>query len=119
MANEINASIDSVLAQMRQMRAQASNELAVLQAGQDRAVTAVAQSAESPGFGGVLGDALARINDLQLASGEQSTAYASGASNDLVGTMIASQKANLGFQALVATRNRVVSAYQDIMKMPI
>ncbi|MCL4171007.1 UNVERIFIED_CONTAM: hypothetical protein GTU68_029682 [Idotea baltica] len=54
-----------------------------------------------------------------MDSGARTNAYVSGESTDLVGTMVASQKANLGFQALVATRNRVVSAYQDIMNMPI
>lgn len=34
-------------------------------------------------------------------------------------TMVASQTANISFQALVQVRNRVVSAYQDIMNMQV
>ncbi len=37
----------------------------------------------------------------------------------LVQAMIASQKANIGLQATVQVRNRLVSAYQDIFNMPI
>jgi len=33
--------------------------------------------------------------------------------------MIALQKASLSFQAMTEVRNRLVSAYQDIMNMPI
>lgn len=33
--------------------------------------------------------------------------------------MIASQTANVQFQAVVAVRNRLVQAYQDIMNMPV
>lgn len=33
--------------------------------------------------------------------------------------MIAGQKANIAFQATVQVRNKLVSAYQDIMNMPI
>jgi flagellar hook-basal body complex protein FliE len=34
-------------------------------------------------------------------------------------TMVAVQKANIGFQALVTARNKLVSAYQEIMNMPV
>lgn len=34
-------------------------------------------------------------------------------------TMLASQTASISFQALVQVRNRVVSAYQDIMNMQV
>ena len=37
----------------------------------------------------------------------------------LVKAMIASQKAGIAFQATMQVRNKVVSAYQDIMNMPI
>ena len=33
--------------------------------------------------------------------------------------MIAMQKANISFQTAVQVRNRVVSAYHDIMNMPV
>ena len=33
--------------------------------------------------------------------------------------MVAGQKANVAFQAVTQVRNKLVSAYQDIMNMPI
>ena len=34
-------------------------------------------------------------------------------------TMVAKQKANIGFQSVVAVRNRLVQAYSDIMNMQV
>jgi len=115
MTSPVESSIDSVLAQMRQMRAQASGDIAAKIPSLDAAAATTRES----GFGSVLGDALLKVNELQMDAGRRSDAFVSGESSDLVGTMVASQKANLGFQAVVATRNRMVSAYQDIMNMPI
>jgi flagellar hook-basal body complex protein FliE len=43
-----------------------------------------------------------------------------GTSNvSLEDTMVALQKANISFQAMVQVRNKVVAAYNDIMNMQI
>jgi len=48
------------------------------------------------------------------------TAYEQGDPNvDITRVMIASQKASVSFEALTQVRNRVVQAYEDIMKMPV
>ena len=49
----------------------------------------------------------------------QANAFSRGEHTDLVRVMVAAQKSNVAFQALTQVRNRVVSAYQDIMNMPI
>ena len=38
---------------------------------------------------------------------------------NLSDVMIASQKANIGFQATIQARNKLVNAYQDIMNMQV
>jgi flagellar hook-basal body complex protein FliE len=43
----------------------------------------------------------------------------SGKSDDLVGAMVASQKASLSFATMLQIRNRLVQAFDDVMKMPI
>lgn len=47
------------------------------------------------------------------------TAVDLGKSDDLVGAMVASQTASLSFSAMVQVRNKVLSAYDDIMRMPV
>ncbi|ELR67062.1 Flagellar hook-basal body complex protein FliE [Photobacterium marinum] len=47
------------------------------------------------------------------------TAVDTGKSDDLVGAMVASQKASLSFAAMVQVRNKLLTAYDDVMKMPV
>lgn len=63
---------------------------------------------------------------LDQVSGAQNKADALGQrfsmgddSVDLSTVMIASQKANIGFQATIQVRNKLVSAYHDIMAMQV
>jgi flagellar hook-basal body complex protein FliE len=43
--------------------------------------------------------------------------FLSGEGEDLHSTILASQRADLEFQMFMQVRNKVVSAYQEIMKM--
>ncbi|WP_115719456.1 flagellar hook-basal body complex protein FliE [Gallaecimonas mangrovi] len=46
-------------------------------------------------------------------------AVETGQSDDLVGAMVASQKAGLSFSALLQVRNKLVSGFDDIMRIPL
>ncbi len=59
------------------------------------------------------------INADQNTSSALTRAVDSGQSDDLVAAMVASQKASLSFSAMVQIRNRLVQAFDDVMKMPI
>ena len=73
-----------------------------------------------PEFGSLLSKAIDNVNQLQMESGRAASSIESGDGGvSLVKAMIASQKASVAFQATVQVRNKVVSAYQDIMNMPI
>ncbi len=113
MSERMDASIDAVLAQMRQMRMSAQGGL------QQQDIVPLRTQEQRGEFTRVLTDAISAVNENQVKAGAMANAYVSGESTDLVGTMIASQKASVGFQGLMAVRNRMVSAYQDIMNMPI
>lgn len=71
-------------------------------------------------FQGLLTKALASVNDTQQAARALSERFDRGDPKvDLSEVMIASQKANVSFQAITQVRNKLVSAYQEIMNMPI
>ncbi len=59
------------------------------------------------------------VNEHQSMASQKITAVELGQSDDLVGAMIASQKASLSFNGLMQVRNKVVAAVEDIMKMPV
>ncbi|MGL5666928.1 MAG: flagellar hook-basal body complex protein FliE [Shewanella sp.] len=59
------------------------------------------------------------VNQDQNRSSMAMAAVDSGKSDDLVGAMVASQKASLSFATMLQIRNRLVQAFDDVMKMPI
>ena len=67
----------------------------------------------------VVVDAVRAVDAQQHRSGALMAAVDSGQSDDLVGAMIESQKASVSFSALMQVRNKLSSAFDDIMKMPL
>ncbi|MEI6720620.1 MAG: flagellar hook-basal body complex protein FliE [Betaproteobacteria bacterium] len=72
------------------------------------------------GFSSVLKQALDGVNSQQKAAEGLAREFQLDNTNvSLEETMVAMQKANISFQAVVQVRNKLVSAYQDIMNMPV
>jgi flagellar hook-basal body complex protein FliE len=70
-------------------------------------------------FGSTMVDALKQVNAQQNEASALSESYERGDTNDIVGVMIARQKALVGFEATLQVRNKLLSAYRDIMNMPV
>jgi flagellar hook-basal body complex protein FliE len=70
-------------------------------------------------FGQVMLSALNAVDQQQHNAARLQTAVETGKSDDLVGAMVASQKAGLSFSALVQVRNRLQSGFDEIMRMPV
>ncbi len=70
-------------------------------------------------FGDVTKQLLNSVNEQQNLSGQLIKQVEMGESDDLVGAMLASQQAGIAFDTLLAVRNKLMSAYQDVMKMPL
>lgn len=75
--------------------------------------------AASGSFGDALKTALDQVNDMQSKSSEISAAYEKGETTDIAAVMLARQQASIGFEATLQVRNRLLSAYKDIMNMPV
>lgn len=76
--------------------------------------------AAGAGFADALRNALQSVSDLQQQSLSLQAGFQFGANQvSLEQTMIAMQQSQLAFQAAVTVRNRLVSAYTDIMNMPV
>jgi flagellar hook-basal body complex protein FliE len=71
------------------------------------------------GFGGALRQALEGVNALQQAADESVREFSVGRTRDVAATLIAVEKANLGFQLTLHIRNRLLEAYQEVMRMPL
>jgi flagellar hook-basal body complex protein FliE len=70
-------------------------------------------------FADVLSDAIQSVNNLgQQASGSIEN-FLTGEGEDLHSTVLATTRAELAFDLFLQTRNKVVSAYQEIMRMQL
>lgn len=97
-----------ILAQMRQLSAAAQNSPVSSPDNQNKAFTSA------------FTDALNTVSNYQSQASQAARSIESGDGGvSLVKAMIAAQKSSVAFEAAVQVRNRVVSAYQDIMNMPI
>ncbi|MFT5418059.1 MAG: flagellar hook-basal body complex protein FliE, partial [Gammaproteobacteria bacterium] len=68
----------------------------------------------------LMGKALDQVNETQQTAGRLAQAFERGDKEvDVAQVMVALQKADVSFQAINQVRNRLVTAYQDIMNMPI
>jgi len=75
---------------------------------------------EAGGFAGALSGALKTVSAAQTqASGLQREVQMENPAVSLEETMVAIQKAQIGFQATLHVRNRMVQAYTDIMNMQV
>ena len=116
--NEI--SVNSVLAQIRSLSAQASGAAqSPLAAAANGSVNGSAATTKGD-FGSLLKEAIDRVGNTQSEAAKQQRAFDLGDPNtDLSSVMLATSKAQVSFRGMVEVRNRLVSAYQDVMNMPL
>jgi flagellar hook-basal body complex protein FliE len=112
--------INQLLLQMREIRGQLDSPPVRPEAlGGVGSVPGVSES-DRASFGDILKQAVNTVNDTQQKSSELQRAFEMGDPQvDITQVMIQMQKASVSFEAMNQVRNRLVSAYQDIMNMPI
>lgn len=106
--------VNSVLNQIRTLRAQTEALRTPEVQAPSNKVNPVSD------FGNLLSDSLQSVNQLQKQSGALQTAFEKGDPGvSLPEVMIASQKSSVAFQATVEIRNKMVDAYQEVMRMSV
>jgi flagellar hook-basal body complex protein FliE len=71
------------------------------------------------GFASALDGALKQVNGMQANAESVTNSYERGETTDIAAVMLAREKASVGFQATLQVRNKLLSAYKDIMSMPV
>jgi flagellar hook-basal body complex protein FliE len=77
-----------------------------------------ASAAPGPSFGALLQGAVGGVAEAGKAAEAQAVAAASGRA-DIVDVVTAVAESEAALETLVAVRDRVIAAYEDIMRMPI
>ena len=100
--------INQVLAQMRAMQAQAAPQ-------------ATPEAVQGQGnFSNLMQDSIKEVNAAMQESRAMTARFEMGdPSVSLAEVMVNSQKAGLQLQAVAEIRNRVLSAYKEVMNMPV
>jgi flagellar hook-basal body complex protein FliE len=70
-------------------------------------------------FGGFLNRALEQVNQQQMESKQLSEKFIVGELTDVHQMLIAGEKASLGLEMTLQVRNKIIEAYQEIMRMQI
>jgi flagellar hook-basal body complex protein FliE len=68
-------------------------------------------------FKDILSGAIGEVENSRSNAADSVQQFLSGSGEDLHSTILATQRADLEFQMFMQVRNKVVSAYQEIMKM--
>ncbi len=108
--------IDRVLSQIRTIRSEATGALD----GLGRGVAAPEGAEASVSFASVLRSGLDQVNSAQQSARKAATDFEMGKpGTDLPQVMLEMQKASVSLRAAVEVRNKLVTAYQEIMNMPV
>jgi flagellar hook-basal body complex protein FliE len=78
-------------------------------------------SPQAPGksFVDTLKDAVNTVNQLQQDSDRKMEDLATGKAKSIPDVMIAAEKADIALKLMVQVRNKVIEAYQEVMKMQV
>jgi len=70
-------------------------------------------------FGALLKDAISTVNDLSKRSDKEIQKIMTGETDELHTAVIAMQRADVSFQMMMQVRNKIVQAYQEVLRMPV
>lgn len=76
-------------------------------------------SPAATGFGDTLTRALKEVDDLQVKAQTAASAVASGRDVDMTQTLVTIEKASISLQFALQIRNKLLEAYQEVMRMQV
>ena len=85
--------------------------------GAGAAATSPEMAPPASPFADLLADAVGQVNQLEGQAQQAVTGLMTGAGVDVHQAMIATQKADMAFELVLAVRNKAIQAYQSVMGM--
>ena len=116
-ALRVGFGVEDVMALRSQLLARNAALRDVRAASEAGAALAAPAKAPGAGFADTLNNALKQVSAVQQHSSDMQVAYERGAVTDIAQVMLARQEAGVAFEATLQVRNKLLSAYQDIMRM--
>jgi flagellar hook-basal body complex protein FliE len=94
-----------------------SKSLSIENSPKSSSTNATGESSKS--FADTLNEAIGNVNELQKASDRGMQELATGKTDNVADVMIAAEKADIALRVMVQVRNKIIDAYQEIMKMQV
>ncbi|MBT4763309.1 MAG: flagellar hook-basal body complex protein FliE [Bdellovibrionaceae bacterium] len=76
-------------------------------------------SVNQPSFSDTLTQAIGKVNELQVNADVQAQKLATGETKNIPEVMVAMEKADIALKLMVQVRNKIIDAYQEVMKMQV
>ncbi|MCK0097871.1 flagellar hook-basal body complex protein FliE [Qipengyuania sp. S6317L1] len=108
--------INQVMA-LRQEILQRSQALQEVRVGTEAKAQKPGDAGQVSGFADTLQNALQDVSAVQKRSSDMQAAYERGEVTDVAKVMLARQESGVAFEATLQVRNKLLSAYQDILRM--
>ena len=105
----ISSTQNHLLGQMQALEAVARNQV----------IQPEIKAEQNQSFGNLMQQAVNQVNETQMQAADLSQAFELGDKVDLSQVMIAVQKSRVSFEALTQVRNKLLSAYQEVMNMSV
>ena len=70
-------------------------------------------------FGDTLAEAIEKVSEAQKQAEDAVQGLAEGDGTDIHTAMLAMQKADVSFQMMMQVRNKLISAYEEVMRMQV
>jgi flagellar hook-basal body complex protein FliE len=80
---------------------------------------AAGDGAAGPNFSSMLKEAIGSVLETGRKSDAQTQAMAAGGKSNIIDVVTAVSETEVAVEALVSVRDKVISAYEEIMRMPI
>lgn len=77
------------------------------------------ETGESKSFADTLKEAVGTVNTLQKQSDAKMQELATGKTSNIPEVMMAAEKADIALRMMVQVRNKIIDAYQEVMKMQV
>jgi len=114
-------SVEQIIALRQQIidRNQVLQQLHETRSAGGSATVEAPQQPTGGGFAETLRGALDGVNASQSRASQLTDAYERGETTDIAKVMLARQESGIAFEATLQVRNKLLSAYQDIMRMGV
>ena len=87
--------------------------------GQSSQSQSTSSSSDGASFADTLNKAVTEVNDLQKTADKAMQNLAAGKTDNIPEVMIAAEKADIALKLMVQVRNKMIDAYQEVMKMQV